>query len=110
MGSEALYMLGVVVAGFAVNMGLRALPFLLFGGRSRPVPPWAERACSFVSPVVIACLIVYSYSGLEWRTASPYVAGAVTVALQLVLRNSLASILAGTALYMLLVGMGGAPA
>ena len=55
-----------------------------------------------VSPVVIAGLIAYSYCGLEWRAAAPYLAGALTVALQLWRRNPLLSILAGTAMYMAL--------
>ncbi|MBO7720926.1 MAG: AzlD domain-containing protein [Kiritimatiellae bacterium] len=103
MQEEVTYMLGVVLAGFAVNFGLRALPFLLFAGGSRRLPGWVERFGAFVSPVIIAVLVVYSYSGLQWRTPWPYVAGAVTVGLQLLKRNPLASIVAGTAVYMLLL-------
>ncbi len=36
MGNEILYMAGIVAAGFAVNFGLRALPFLFFGARKGP--------------------------------------------------------------------------
>ncbi len=102
MTDEIAYMLCVVAACFAVNYGLRALPFLLFAGRDRELPQWVERFGSFLSPVIIAVLVVYSYSGLEWRTAWPYLAGAVTVGLQLWKRNPLASIVAGTILYMAL--------
>lgn len=104
MSGEVMYMLGVVAACFAVNYGLRALPFLLFAGRDRELPRWVERFGAFVSPVIIAALIVYSYSGLAWKTAWPYLAGALTVGLQIWKRNPLASIVAGTALYMALVG------
>jgi len=100
MTDEIVYMLGVVAACFAVNYGLRALPFLLFAGRDRELPQWVERFGSFLSPVIIAVLVVYSYSGLEWRTAWPFLAGALTVGLQLWKRNPLASIVAGTLLYM----------
>lgn len=103
MGNEIAYMLGVVTVGFAVNYALRALPFLLFAGRSRELPPWVERFGNVVSPVIIGGLIVYSYSGLQWKTAWPYLAGALTVGLQVWRRNPLASIVAGTALYMVLV-------
>ena len=106
MSDDVLYMLGVVVAGFAVNYGLRALPFVLFAGRGRALPPAVERFGAFVSPVIIAALVVYSYSGLAWRTPWPYLAGALTVALQLWKRNPLASIVAGTVLYMLLLNCG----
>ena len=97
---DVLYMLAVVAAGFAINYGLRALPFLLFAGRDRKLPPWVERFGNFVSPVIIAGLIVYSYSGLEWRTVYPYLAGALTIGLQVWKRNPLLSIVAGTLLYM----------
>ena len=103
MGDEIVYMLGVVAVGFAVNYALRALPFLLFGGRDRAIPAWIDRLSGFISPVIIAGLIVYSYSGSAWRTPWPYLAGVVTIALQVWKRNPLVSIVAGTAVYMLLV-------
>lgn len=103
MTDEVLYMSGIVAVGFAVNFGLRALPFLLFGGSGRKLPPCVERVASAASPAIIACLVVYSYSGLEWRTAAPYLAGAAVVALQAAFRNPLVSIVAGTVAYMLLV-------
>lgn len=106
MTQEILYMLGVVAVGFAVNYTLRALPFLLFAGRDRALPGWVLRFGDFISPVIIAALIVYSYSGLEWQTAWPYLAGALTVGLQLWKRNALASIVAGTVLYMVLLNCG----
>lgn len=106
MKDEVLYMLGVVAVGFAVNFGLRALPFLLFAGRDRALPPWVERFGNLISPVIIACLVVYSYSGLAWKTAYPYLAGALTIGLQLWRRNPLTSILAGTILYMCLLSCG----
>lgn len=103
MEREILYMLGIVAAGFVVNYTLRALPFLLFAGRDRMLPNWVLRFGNFISPVIIACLIVYSYSGLEWKTAWPYLAGGLTVLLQVWRRNSLLSIVLGTVLYMFLV-------
>lgn len=103
MKDEILYMLGVVAAGFAVNFGLRALPFLLFAGRDRGLPPSVERIAALASPVIIACLVVYSYVGLEWRTLAPYAAGALVVVLQLAKRNPLLSIIAGTIVYMFMV-------
>ena len=100
------YMLGVVAIGFAINYGLRALPFLLFGGRDRELPKWVEGFGNVVSPVIIAGLVVYSYTGLEWKTAWPYLAGALTVGLQVWRRNPLVSIVAGTVLYMTLLNCG----
>ncbi len=103
MEREILYMLGIVSVGFAVNYSLRALPFILFSGKDRELPPWIERFGKIVSPVIIAALIVYSYSGLEWYTLWPYLAGVLTIGLQVWKRNALVSIVAGTALYMLLL-------
>jgi len=103
---DVVYMLGIVAVGFAVNYGLRALPFLIFAGRDRELPRWVETFGAFVSPVIIAGLIVYSYSGLCWKTAWPYLAGALTVGLQVWKRNPLVSIVAGTVLYMSLLSCG----
>jgi len=101
-----LYLLMVVAVGWAVTFGLRSLPFLVFAGRNRTLPPWVERLGRVISPVIIGGLIVYSYSGLEWMTLWPYVAGALTVGLQLWKRNPLVSIVAGTVLYMCLLTCG----
>jgi branched-subunit amino acid transport protein AzlD len=99
-------MLSIVAAGFAVNFTLRALPFIFFSGKSRQPPKWAENFGNIISPIIIGALIVYSYSALEWRSPGPYLAGIVTVVLQLWRRNPLASIIAGTAIYMALLSCG----
>ena len=113
MGDEIVYMCGVVAVGLAVNFGLRALPFALFGSSKRELPAWVGRFGDFVSPVIIGALVVYSYATLRtvagtpaWATPWPYVAGALVVGLQLLLKNPLASIVAGTALYMCLLNCG----
>ena len=106
MKAEIVYMLGVVAVGFAVNYALRSLPFLIFAGSGREVPKSVARFGEFLSPVIIFALIVYSFSGLRWQSWSPYLAGAVTVALQLWRRNPLLSIVVGTVLYMCVIGSG----
>jgi branched-subunit amino acid transport protein AzlD len=106
MLERCLYLAAVILVAWAVTFGLRALPFLLFAGRDRDLPPWVERLGNIISPIIIAGLIIYSYTGLEWRTAYPYIAGALTVGLQLWRRNPLLSILAGTILYMCLLACG----
>ena len=103
MENDVLYMAGIVAAGFAVNFGLRALPFLFFGARRGPLPSWVEKFGAFVSPVIIGCLIIYSFAGMQWRAAAPYLAAALTVGLQIWRRNPLLSIIAGTAAYMALL-------
>lgn len=106
MTERVLYLLAVVGIGWAVTIGLRSVPFLLFAGKDRELPRGVEKFGAIVSPIIIFGLIVYSYSGLEWRTPWPYLAGLLTIALQLVVRNSLASILAGTILYMCILNSG----
>ena len=106
MLERCLYLIAAVLVAWAVTFGLRALPFLLFAGRDRDLPPWVERLGNIISPIIIAGLIIYSYTGLEWRTVYPYIAGALTVGLQLWRHNPLLSILAGTILYMCLLSCG----
>ncbi len=104
MSERILHLLLLVAVAWGVTFTLRAIPFILFAGRDREIPKSVERFGAIVSPVIITCLIVYSYAGLEWRTAWPYLAGALTIGLQLWKGNPLASILAGTVLYMVLLG------
>jgi len=106
MKEEVLYMLGIIAVGFAVNYLLRALPFLLFAGKDRAIPTWVLRFGNLLSPVIITGLILYSYSGLAWKTPWPYLAGALVVGLHLWKRNALVSIVAGTVVYMLLLNVG----
>ena len=105
MRDEIWYMSGIVAVGFVGNFGLRALPFILFGGKDRKIPAWIDRVSGFTSPVIIAALVVYSFAGSVWRTPWPYVAGVVTVALQVWKRNPLLSIVVGTVVYMLLLNL-----
>lgn len=105
--NDFLRLVLVVAIGWAITFGLRAFPFLLFAGRNRELPAWVERFGTVISPVIIAFLIIYSYSGLAWRTAWPYLAGVLTVGLQLVFRNGLVSIVSGTILYMALLAFCG---
>lgn len=106
MTTRILYLLGVVLVGWAVTIGLRALPFLIFAGRKNVIPKGVTPFGTIVSPVIIAFLIVYSYSGLAWSTPWPYLAGALTIGVQLLMKNPLVSILAGTVLYMCLLSAG----
>ena len=89
-----------VAAIAVVTYLLRAFPFIIFGS-GRELPAAVKRASAYFSPVIIAALVVWSYTGLEWRTWAPYLAGALACALELAFRNPVVSILASTALYML---------
>ena len=111
MDDRSLYALTVLLTVGALSYLLRALPFILFGGRTEP-PTAVKYVGRVLSPAAIAMLTVYCYAGEMLKAApdtpaltaaAPYLAGVLTVALQLWRRNPLLSIIAGTALYMLLV-------
>lgn len=110
MQEKLIYLFSAVAVGWAVTFALRLLPFGLFARSSRKTQTSLAKFGEIVSPVVIGGLIVYSFSTLKldgapaWRTFWPYLAVALTVALHLLFRNSLASIAGGTVFYMLLVG------
>lgn len=114
MTERLAYFAGAIAVAALVTFALRALPFVLFSGRGRALPPSVERLGAVISPVVIAGLIAYSYCGLyradgfdpatDW--AWPLAAGVLTVALQAWKGNPLVSILAGTLLYMCLLSCG----
>ena len=106
MSGKALYALTVLLAVGTLSFLLRALPFILFGGRKEP-PGAVKYVGRVLAPAAIAMLVVYCYAGESAKDSAasfaPYVAGAATVVLQLWRRNPLVSILVGTAVYMALV-------
>ena len=106
--TEYLLILTAVTAG--VTFLLRALPFLFFGTGKRP-PALVLSIGNVLSPAAIAMLVVYCFA-CDVRDRAPdehmfglaeIAAAIVVVALQLWKRNPLVSILAGTAVYMMLV-------
>ena len=109
MSDKAQYALVVLLAVGALSYLLRALPFMLFGGRKEP-PAVVKYVGRVLAPAAIAMLVIYCYAGemakdsaTAYAAAAPFLAGVVTVALQLWRRNPLLSILVGTAIYMALV-------
>ena len=108
MSDKAQYALVVLLAVGALSYLLRALPFLLFGGRKEP-PAVVKYVGRVLAPAAIAMLVIYCYAGEMAKdaatacAAAPFLAGVVTVVLQLWRRNPLLSILVGTAIYMALV-------
>ncbi len=104
MNGGVLHNLAVCVVAWAVIYFLRALPFIFFGRAQSGERKWLKAAEKWLSPIVILLLTIYSFSTLEWRLPSPYIAGAGVVAIQLITHSGLAAIFGGTAIYMLLVG------
>ena len=110
MSSETLHVIAVAAVTAGITIALRALPFLLFGS-GRKCPPVIAYIGRVLSPAAIAMLVMYCFcSACRDRGMSLTGAGIpellatlLTVGLQLLKRNPLLSIFAGTALYMTLV-------
>lgn len=100
------YALTAIAVVAAVTVFTRAIPFLFFGG-GKPVPRFVLYLGRALPPAVIAMLIVYCLKDTSlaaWPHGLPeLIAAAVVVGLQVWKKNSLISIFAGTAAYMLLV-------
>jgi branched-subunit amino acid transport protein AzlD len=88
----------------AVSALLRFLPFLVFRKRT---PPYIAYLGRVLPPAIIGMLVVYCLKDVT-LTAAPYglpelIACLTVAAVQLWRRSSLWSILAGTAVYLVLV-------
>lgn len=88
----------------AVSALLRFLPFLVFRKRT---PPYVAYLGRVLPPAIIGMLVVYCLKDVT-LTAAPYglpelIACLTVAAVQLWRRSSLWSILAGTAVYLVLV-------
>lgn len=89
-----------------VTIGIRFLPFLLFGRKQKT--PKAIAYLGRVLPyAIMGMLVIYCYKGIS-LVEQPYgipelLAGATVVLLHLWKRNTLLSIVAGTIGYMVLI-------
>lgn len=90
----------------AVTALLRFLPFVLFGGR-RSTPRYVVYLANVLPCAIMGMLVVYCLRGVDLlgpaHGAPELLAAAAVVGLHLWRRNTLLSIAAGTALYMVLV-------
>ena len=94
----------LVIVMAAVTVLLRFLPFLLF---RKQTPPYITYLGEVLPAAIIGMLVVFCLKDTV-VTRAPFgapelIAGLAVVGLQAWKRNSLASILGGTALYMVLV-------
>ena len=99
------YVLGAILAMAAVTVLCRAAPFLFFMKR-RP-PAIVDFLQAYIPPMIMTVLVLGSYKNLSFA-AAPYgipeiIAGLAVAALHIWRRNTLLSILGGTALYMFLI-------
>ena len=89
-----------------VTFSLRALPFLIFTG-GRKTPAYVEYLGRVLPEAVIAMLVVYCLKDVSLLSGSHGIPEALSLALVVFLQsrrhNTILSILAGTAAYMLLI-------
>lgn len=102
MKTEAILI--IIMAG--VTALLRFLPFLFFSGK-RETPKYIVYLGEVLPQAIIGMLIVYCLRSTDFTT-KPFglpeiIAVVFVVVLQAVKRNSLLSVLGGTAVYMLLL-------
>lgn len=92
-----------------ITFGIRAVPFLIFGGKNE-LPSAVKYLAKYLSPVIMAALIIYCLKGMPAQGIldnMAVIAGiAVTVVLHLWKKNTLLSIGAGTVVYMVLIRIG----
>ncbi len=104
--TPTMYVVTAIAVMAAVTFITRALPFLLFGG-GKEAPGVILYLGKVLPPAIIAMLIVYCLRGVEFSVLKTWVptlaASAVVVILHLWKKNSMLSIVGGTALYMTLV-------
>lgn len=89
-----------------ITILLRFLPFLIWSGKRR-TPKYILYLGNVLPPAIIGMLVVYCLKDISFASA-PFgvpelLAAAGVVGLQVWRRNSLVSILGGTAFYMVLV-------
>ena len=106
MDERSLHALLTVIVASMVTIGLRALPFLLFG-KGRKTPAIIVYLGKVLPYAIIGMLVVYCLKDVQPLTAPygiPELLGCVIVAaLHVWKRNSLLSIGAGSICYMLMV-------
>lgn len=101
-----LYAVLMIAVISLVTAGLRFLPFLIFG-ENRRTPPLIAYLGQVLPYAIMGMLVVYCLKGVD-LTSSPFgipdaIGCAVVALLHAWKRNTLLSIGAGTACYMLLI-------
>ena len=96
----------VIFVSFACTFFLRALPFLAFSGE-RKMPAWLDRLSHALPPAIMAVLVVYCLKSVpdEWYPGGlcQLLAAAITALTHKWRHNTFLSIIAGTAVYMVLI-------
>ena len=105
-GNRTRYVLLAILLAAVITFALRALPFLIFHGE-RKMPEFLIKLGAVLPASIMAVLIVYCLKGIatDWRNnALPQILAVLTVGISYKWKhNTLLSIVAGTAVYMILI-------
>lgn len=101
-----LYAISMIAVIALVTAALRFLPFLIFRG-SRQTPKYVQYLGNVLPFAIMGMLVVYCLKGVTFGSLENWlpqlIASGAVVLLHLWKRNTLLSIISGTALYMVLV-------
>lgn len=105
MEHSFVFVASVIITCALVTWFLRALPFLVFGGRD--LPPVINYLGKVLPPAIMMVLVVFCLKGTDFTTW-PYGLTEVLsclfiIAVHLSIKNMYLSIVAGTICYMLLI-------
>ena len=98
----------IVAVCALVTIGLRFLPFVIFRG-DRPTPPYIVYLGKVLPYAIMGMLVVFCLKNVSLAAAPhglpEFIACALTALLHVWKRNTLISIIGGTAAYMIMVQM-----
>ncbi|MCI5955112.1 MAG: AzlD domain-containing protein [Lachnospiraceae bacterium] len=101
-----VYILFAVFVSALITFGLRALPFLLFHGK-RKMPEWLSRLGAILPSAIMAVLIVYCLRSVKNDFVGNGIPGLIAVLVVAASykwkHSTFISIVAGTAVYMVLI-------
>lgn len=101
-----LHSIGIIAVAAMVTLFIRAIPFVLFGGK-REVPVTVTYLGKVLPPAIMVILVVYCVKGINLMVGNhgipELLSIAVVASLHIWKRNTLLSIAVGTVLYMILV-------
>lgn len=104
--SNFVYAFLLVAIAALVTIGIRVLPFLIFDRAQEP-PQWITYLGDVLPPAVMSLLVLYCIRNINLTTGNHGIPDlfclGLTMALHAWKRNTLLSICAGTAFYMIMI-------
>ena len=101
-----LHSIGIIAVAAIVTLFIRAIPFVLFGGK-REVPETITYLGKVLPPAIMVILVIYCVKEINFFAGSrgipELLSIAVVAGLHIWKKNTLLSIAVGTVLYMILV-------